>query len=78
MVAATSGDVTHFQDAQHFDSSFGLTPREFNSGGTRHLGRISKTGDRYLRMLLTHGERSVLRAPSAAVETGKVLSGVRE
>lgn len=77
MVAATSGDVTHFQDARHFASWFGLTPREFSSGGTRHLGRISKKGDRYLRMLLTHGARSVLRAASAAVEKGKVLSGVR-
>lgn len=78
MVAATSGDVTHFQDARHFASWFGLTPREFSSGGTRHIGRISKKGDRYLRMLLTHGARSVLRAASASVEKGKVLSGVRQ
>ncbi|MFG6458637.1 IS110 family transposase [Roseateles sp. BYS96W] len=77
MVAATSGDVTHFQDARHFASWFGLTPREFSSGGSRHLGRISKKGDRYLRMLLTHGARSVLRAATVAVEKGKVLSGVR-
>ncbi|MFG6463286.1 IS110 family transposase [Roseateles sp. DXS20W] len=77
LVAATSGDVTHFLDARHFASWFGLTPREFSSGGTRHLGRISKKGDRYLRMLLTHGARSVLRAASAAVEKGKVLSGMR-
>ncbi|MEQ8487053.1 MAG: transposase, partial [Pseudomonadales bacterium] len=26
----------------------------------RYLGRISKRGDRYLRMLLTHGARSAL------------------
>ncbi len=78
MVAATSGDVTHFQDARHFASWFGLTPREFSSGGTRHLGRISKKGDRYLRMLLTHGARSVLRAATVAFEKGKVLSGVRQ
>jgi len=78
MVAATSGDVTHFQDARHFASWFGLTPREFSSGSTRHLGRISKKGDRYLRMLLTHGARSVLRAATVAVEKGKVLSGVRQ
>ncbi len=77
MVAATSGDVTHFKDARHFASWFGLTPREFSSGGTRHLGHISKKGDRYLRMLLTHGARSVLRAATVAVEKGKVLSGVR-
>ena len=57
MVAATSGDVSHFKDARHFASWFGLTPKEHSSGSTRHLGRISKRGDRYLRMLLTHGAR---------------------
>ncbi|WP_462391302.1 transposase, partial [Acidovorax sp. Q11] len=66
LVAATSGDVTHFQDARHFSSWFGLTPREYSSGGSRYLGRISKKGDRYLRMLLTHGARSVLRAAKVA------------
>jgi len=78
IVAATSGDVTHFQDARHFASWFGITPREHSSGGTRHLGRISKRGDRYLRMLLTHAARSVLRAATVAREKGKVLTGVRE
>ncbi|QBM29371.1 IS110 family transposase [Hydrogenophaga pseudoflava] len=42
LVAATSGDVTHFQDARHFSSWFGLTPREYSSGSSRYLGRISK------------------------------------
>ena len=66
MVAATSGEVGHFRDARHFASWFGLTPKEHSCGGTRHLGRISKRGDRYLRMLLTHGARAVLRAASVA------------
>jgi len=43
------------RDARHFASWFGLTPKEYSSGGSRYLGRISKRGDRYLRMLLTHG-----------------------
>jgi len=54
LVAATSGQVNHFRDARHFASWFGLTPKESSSGMTRRLGRISKRGDRYLRMLLTH------------------------
>ena len=66
MVAATCGEVSHFNDARHFAAWFGLTPKEHSSGSTRHLGRISKRGDRYLRMLLTHGARSVLRAASVA------------
>jgi transposase len=77
MVAATSGAVSHFRDARHFASWFGLTPKEHSSGGTRHLGRISKRGDRYLRMLLTHGARSVLRAASNATHAGKVVDPLR-
>ena len=77
MVAATSGDVSHFKDARHFASWFGLTPREYSSGSTRYLGRISKRGDRYLRMLLTHGARSVLRSAVVARGAGRELVGVR-
>ncbi len=55
----------------------GLTPKERSSSGTRHLGRISKRGDRYLRMLLTHGPRSVLRAASAATHAGRCADPLR-
>lgn len=77
MVAATSGDVSHFKDARHFASWFGLTPKESSSGNHRKLGRISKKGDRYLRMLLTHGARSVLRMASLARQAGRRLDGLR-
>lgn len=77
MVAATSGCVSHFKDARHFASWFGLTPKEHSSGSARHLGRISKRGDRYLRMLLTHGARSVLRAASVAHAVGRQIDGLR-
>ena len=66
MVAATGGSVSHFKDARHFASWFGQTPKEFSSGNSRKLGRISKKGDRYLRMLLTHGARAILRAAELA------------
>jgi transposase len=77
MVAATSGTVQHFRDARHFASWFGVTPKEYSSGSSRTLGRISKRGDRYLRMLLTHGARSVLQAASVAQTTGRPLDGLR-
>lgn len=78
MVAATGGSVGHFKDARHFASWFGLTPKEHSSGSHRHLGRISKRGDRYLRMLLTHGARSVLRAASVATTAGKPIDALRQ
>ena len=77
MVAATSGQVNNFRDARHFASWFGLTPKESSSGMTRRLGRISKRGDRYLRMLLTHGARSVLRAATVASQRGRPLDALR-
>ena len=78
MVAATSGKVSHFKDGRHFASWFGLTPKERSSGNTRHLGRISKKGDRYLRMLLTHGARGVLRSAVVATARGDEPTGVRK
>jgi len=77
ILAATSGNVAHFKSARHFASWFGLTPKESSSGGTRRLGRISKMGDKYLRMLLTHGARSVMRAATVAKLRGQELLGVR-
>jgi transposase len=77
MVAATSGNVSHFRDARHFAAWFGLTPKEYSSGSTRRIGRISKRGDRYLRMLLTHGARAVLRAATAAAHAGRAVEGLR-
>ena len=54
------GDMKRFRSGRHFASYLGLTPREHSSALTRRLGRISKRGDAYLRMLLIHGARSVL------------------
>jgi transposase len=59
-LVAFVGDVQRFPTGRHFASYLGLTPREYSSGMRRRLGRISKRGDSYLRMLLIHGARSVL------------------
>jgi transposase len=77
MVAATSGEVSHFKDARHFAAWFGLTPKEHSSGQTRRIGRISKRGDRYLRMLLTHGARSVLNAAHRATRLQRPIDSLR-
>jgi transposase len=56
------GDLARFRSGRHFAGYLGLTPRERSSGLRRRLGSISKQGDPYLRTLLIHGGRSVLRA----------------
>ena len=42
-------------------AAFGLTPSQHSSGGKERLLGISKRGDAYLRVLLIHGARSVIR-----------------
>ena len=62
---ALVGAVNHihaFRRGREFASWLGLTPRESSTGGRRYLGRISKRGDVYLRCLLAHGARAVLRS----------------
>ena len=59
-LVAFVGDVQRFPSGRHFASYLGLTPREHSSGLQQRLGRISKRGDSYLRLLLVHGARSVL------------------
>jgi transposase len=54
------GDALRFPSGRHMASFLGLTPREYSTGLHRRLGRISKRGDVYLRMLLIHGARSIL------------------
>ena len=54
------GDMRRFPSGRHLASYLGLTPREYSTGLRHSLGRISKRGDSYLRMLLIHGARSVL------------------
>jgi transposase len=61
-LVALVGDARRFRSGRHFASFLGLTPKEHSSGSRRRLGAISKKGDIYLRMLLTHGARSALWA----------------
>lgn len=61
-LAAFVGDIRHFRSGRHFAAYLGLTPREHSSGPNRHLGRITKRGNSYLRMMLIHGARAALRA----------------
>jgi transposase len=65
-MSASIGDFDRFPSGRHFASALGLTPRECSSGNTRRLGRITKRGDTYLRMLLIHGARAALRAAIVA------------
>jgi transposase len=58
---AAVGDASEFKNGRHLAAWLGLVPRQHSSGGKSRLYGISKRGDTYLRTLLIHGSRSVLR-----------------
>jgi transposase len=60
-LAATVGDATVFESGRHLAAWLGLVPRQHSSGGKERLGSITKAGDGYLRRLLVHGARTVMR-----------------
>ena len=60
-LVATVGDASQFKSGRQLAAWLGLVPKQNSSGGKDRLGRISKRGDRYLRRLLVHGARAVLR-----------------
>ncbi len=67
-LVATIGDGSQFRSGRHLAAWLGLVPRQHSSGGKSRLGRISKHGDGYLRRLLVHGARAVLRWRRAGPE----------
>ena len=58
---ASVGDAKSFKNARQVPAWLGMVPRHEGTGGKVKLGRISKRGDVYLRTLLIHGARSVIR-----------------
>jgi transposase len=68
-IVATVGDGHQFVSARQFAAWIGLVPRQNSSGGKPRLGRISKRGDAYLRRLLVHGSRAVVRWRRASKAT---------
>jgi len=64
-VVASMGSPNAFHDGREFAASIGLAPRQTGTGGrVRQLG-ISKRGDAYLRTMLMHGARAIVRSTHA-------------
>jgi transposase len=60
-LSAEVADARVFRNGRQLSAYLGLVPRQFSTGGRTRLGSITKRGDRYLRQLLVHGARSVIR-----------------
>jgi transposase len=60
-IVASIGDATYFRNGRQLAAWLGLVPRQHSSNGKPTFLGISKQGDAYLRPLLIHGARAVLR-----------------
>jgi len=60
-LVASVGSGWAFSSGRQLSAFLGLVPRQASTGGHTRLLGISKRGDRYLRALLIHGARAVLR-----------------
>ena len=58
---ATVGEAKSFRNARQVPAWLGMVPRQDGTGGKVALGRISKRGDVFLRTMLIHGARAVIR-----------------
>jgi transposase len=61
MAACKIGNGKACKNGRQLAAWLGLVPRQDSSGGKQRLGHISKRSDVYLRTLLIHGARRVLR-----------------
>lgn len=60
-LVATVGNARDFDNGRQLAAWLGLVPRQHSTGGKPTLLGISKRGDGYLRRMLIHGARAVIR-----------------
>lgn len=78
-LVASIGDARNFTSGRQLAAWLGLVPRQRSTGGKTVLLGISKRGDSYLRTLLIHGARAVVRQAEhkpnhASTWLGRLLS----
>ena len=67
-IVATVGNAREFKNGRQLAAWLGLVPKQRSSGGKQILLGISKRGDTYLRTLLIHGARAVIRFAESKAE----------
>ncbi len=72
-IVATVGNATEFKNSRQLAAWLGLVPKQHSSGGKQTLLGISKRGDTYLRTLMIHGARAVIRFAENKAEPNEWL-----
>jgi len=60
-MVASIGDARNFKNGRQLAAWLGIVPKQHSTGGKSTLLGISKRGDTYLRTLLIHGARAMVR-----------------
>jgi len=68
-LVASIGDAKSFANGRQLAAWLGLVPKQYSTGGKTNLQGISKRGDIYLRTLLIHGGRAIIRCASQKLST---------
>lgn len=61
LILSEIGDINRFPSAGHLASYAGLVPSVYSSGGKTRMGRITKTGSKYLRWVLVENSHHAVR-----------------
>jgi transposase len=77
-LVAAVGDAMAFKNGRQFAAWLGLVPRQHSTGGKTTLLGMTKRGNCYLRTLLIHGARAVLRVVDRKTDArSRWLQGVK-
>jgi transposase len=77
-LVAAVGEATDFKNGRQFAAWLGLVPRQHSTGGKTTLLGMTQRGNRYLRTLLIHGARAVLRVVDRKTDPrSRWLQGVK-
>ncbi|WFP50424.1 IS110 family transposase [Methylomonas sp. EFPC3] len=68
IMASDIGEGKGYAKSRDYAASLGVVPRQHSSGDKQVLLGISKRGNRYLRTLLIHGARSVIKCCSGKTD----------
>ena len=74
ILLSVAGVASNFKNGREFAAFLGLVPLQNSTGGKTKLLGISKRGDKYIRTLLVHGARAVLRS----LIMGKLAEGKQQ
>jgi transposase len=66
ILAAELGDMARFATAPQMMAFVGLVPSEHSSGGTQKRGRITRTGNRHVRRILTEAAWAYRSRPAVS------------